>query len=97
MENLNYPNLNEQMKNQLWQKNFGNQNNNFNLMNKTNMENNTNSLNNPQNNKYNSKFDSEEYFVEMFGKRGWICDSCNNFNYESKLNFKFYLFYYHIF
>jgi hypothetical protein len=28
--------------------------------------------------------DDESYIVEMFGKRGWVCESCNNFNYESK-------------
>lgn len=27
---------------------------------------------------------SEDYIVEMFGRRGWICEKCNNFNYESK-------------
>ncbi len=31
-----------------------------------------------------TKKGDESYVVEMFGKRGWICDSCNNFNYESK-------------
>ena len=23
-------------------------------------------------------------FLEMFGRRGWICEDCNNFNYESR-------------
>ena len=31
----------------------------------------------------NKKSSEDSYIVEMFGKRGWICDSCNNFNYES--------------
>lgn len=31
--------------------------------------------------------DDESYIVEMFGKRGWVCEGCNNFNYESKLKF----------
>ena len=26
----------------------------------------------------------DEYTVEMFGRRGWICEGCNNFNYESR-------------
>jgi hypothetical protein len=31
----------------------------------------------------NMKSSDDNYIVEMFGKRGWICESCNNFNYES--------------
>lgn len=27
----------------------------------------------------------EDYIVEMFGRKGWICELCNNFNYESKI------------
>lgn len=27
---------------------------------------------------------SDEFTVEMFGRRGWICEQCNNFNYESR-------------
>ena len=26
-----------------------------------------------------------EYLVEMFGRRGWICKLCNNFNYETRI------------
>ena len=26
-----------------------------------------------------------EYMVEMFGRRGWICKLCNNFNYETRI------------
>lgn len=29
-------------------------------------------------------FKKDEYLVEMFGRRGWICISCNNFNYETR-------------
>ena len=29
--------------------------------------------------------EKEEYFTEMFGKRGWICIFCNNFNYEARI------------
>ena len=28
--------------------------------------------------------DESSYIIEMFGKRGWVCEGCNNFNYESK-------------
>ena len=27
----------------------------------------------------------EEYTTEMFGKKGWICILCNNFNYETRI------------
>ena len=27
----------------------------------------------------------DDYIVEMFGRKGWICELCNNFNYESKI------------
>ena len=33
----------------------------------------------------NSKLNETEYLVEMFGKRGWICILCNNFNYETRV------------
>ena len=26
----------------------------------------------------------DDYTLEMFGRRGWICEECNNFNYESR-------------
>ena len=29
-------------------------------------------------------FEKNEYIVEMFGRRGWICSLCNNFNYEAR-------------
>ena len=29
--------------------------------------------------KYNN-----DYIIEMFGRRGWICELCNNFNYEER-------------
>ena len=29
--------------------------------------------------------DSEEYLLEMFGRKGWICKLCNNFNYETRV------------
>ena len=33
----------------------------------------------------NVSSESDEYSVEMFGRKGWICEMCNNFNYESKI------------
>jgi len=33
----------------------------------------------------NEKSDNGEYLVEMFGRRGWICKLCNNFNYETRV------------
>ena len=30
------------------------------------------------------KNDSGDYMVVMFGRRGWICKLCNNFNYETR-------------
>ena len=35
-----------------------------------------------KNNEINNEED--EYLTEMFGKRGWICILCNNFNYETR-------------
>ena len=26
----------------------------------------------------------DEYTLEMFGRKGWICEKCNNFNYETR-------------
>ena len=30
------------------------------------------------------KVEKVEYLVEMFGRKGWICKLCNNFNYETR-------------
>ena len=30
------------------------------------------------------KDDPKEYLLEMFGRLGWICNKCNNFNYETR-------------
>ena len=38
---------------------------------------------NENNRKSNS--DNTEYLVEMFGRKGWICILCNNFNYETRV------------
>lgn len=37
-----------------------------------------------KNKKKKKKKVDDEYTVEMFGRRGWICEGCNNFNYESR-------------
>ena len=31
------------------------------------------------------QLESCDYMVEMFGRRGWICKLCNNFNYETRI------------
>ena len=31
-----------------------------------------------------TKIEKGNYLVEMFGKKGWICILCNNFNYETR-------------
>ena len=33
----------------------------------------------------NIRNEDDEYLVQMFGKRGWICLLCNNFNYETRI------------
>ena len=35
-------------------------------------------------------FRREDYIFEKFGKRGWQCEHCNNFNFESKCLFILY-------
>ena len=27
---------------------------------------------------------NDDYTIEIFGRRGWVCQNCNNFNYESR-------------
>ena len=31
-----------------------------------------------------TKLNPEDYIFEKFGKKGWQCENCNNFNFESK-------------
>ena len=53
----------------------------------SNMDINTNNKVAPKvkkNKKKKKKKVDDEYTVEMFGRRGWICEGCNNFNYESR-------------
>jgi ABC-type antimicrobial peptide transport system permease subunit len=40
---------------------------------------------NEKDNKENLNLKEEEYIFEKFGKRGWQCSSCNNFNFESRI------------
>lgn len=39
--------------------------------------------NNPINN-YNNNNNQAPYQVEMFGRKGWLCHVCNNFNYDTR-------------
>ena len=62
-----------------FEKNSSNNNNN----------NNNNNVNEPstkpkKNKKKKKSKEEEEYLTEMFGRRGWICEQCNNFNYETR-------------
>ena len=41
-------------------------------------------VNSKYNNKQKKKKYSSEYIIEMFGRLGWICELCNNFNYETR-------------
>ena len=36
------------------------------------------------NNLIDRKLESEDYLIEMFGRAGWICKACNNFNFETR-------------
>jgi hypothetical protein len=47
-------------------------------------ENNFSSLNKTKKCKNSEKKKEGEYLVEMFGRKGWICRLCNNFNYETR-------------
>ena len=65
-----------------------NQNISNNINNNMNINNNiNNNKNNIKQKKKKSKKKSkpyDDYTLEMFGRRGWICEECNNFNYESR-------------
>ena len=56
-------------------------NNNFNINDNINEEL-TKSKKNKKKKKH--KDEDDEYITEMFGRRGWICEECNNFNYETR-------------
>jgi hypothetical protein len=38
----------------------------------------------PTTKKGKQKDEPKEYLLEMFGRIGWICNKCNNFNYETR-------------
>ena len=54
-----------------------------------NPELNDNEINNIQNiqniQKNQLKLDPSEYLFEKYGKRGWLCECCNNFNFASRM------------
>ena len=62
-------------------------NNNINLNNNNNFSNmylNNQNKNIQNNNKQRKKRVIDEYTIEMFGRVGWICELCNNFNYDTR-------------
>ena len=75
-------------------------NNNNNINNKININDNNHNndnINNNINSNFNLSLslqnqnikkpevlDKSEYLLEMFGRIGWICNQCNNFNYETR-------------
>ena len=73
-----------------------NKNNNYSYKNKTNVNNNNNDIQNEDKTQQQQqqqpskqphskeKDDPKEYLLEMFGRLGWICNKCNNFNYETR-------------
>ena len=76
---LNYLYLNENnLINPINQFNF-----NANQMNTLNYEKPYFNYNNASTKNYSKKI-IDDYTLEMFGRRGWICQNCNNFNYESR-------------
>ena len=59
-------------------------NNNYSNVYSQNQFQNQNNIINNNNNKQRKKKVIDEYTIEMFGRRGWICDLCNNFNYDTR-------------
>ena len=59
-------------------------NNTFNNINNNNNNDNSNSQSEDDSNvEENLKnLNPEDYLYERFGKRGWQCEKCNNFNFE---------------
>ena len=48
----------------------------------------SNTISNKVENKIRDKengLEEEEYSIKMFGKKGWICVLCNNFNFETRI------------
>ena len=83
--NNNNFSLINQKSNQEMTSNINNNNNNI-------INNNFNKNFNLKKNIYNNelenkirKLEPKDYLIEMFGKVGWICDKCENFNFESRI------------
>jgi len=57
---------------------------NANQVNSLNYENPCSNFNNTASTKNYSRKIIDDYTLEMFGRRGWICLNCNNFNYEAR-------------
>ena len=58
-------------------------NNNFNNINNPPKEN-KEEIKKSKKKKKKKKKMNDNYTIEVFGRRGWICENCNNFNYESR-------------
>ena len=87
--NINCLNLNDQLNEMNTNQTSFFNNNNFNLYmnNKIIYYNNYINLGEPNNNSHNTKNNinnNNNYSITMFGKIGWICRLCNNFNFESR-------------
>ena len=54
-------------------------------LNNMNNMNNMNNINNINMQKNQIKLDPSEYIFEKYGKRGWLCECCNNFNFASRM------------
>ena len=83
--NNNYNNNNNYM-NQINQFNYNQiqqQSNDIPFSDYQNKFNNNNELSQNEAKKTKKKM-IDEYTIEMFGRRGWICELCNNFNYETR-------------
>ena len=71
--------------------NVNNNNNNVNNVNNNKNNNNNNNKNKNDNNDNNNNLQEknvilkeEDYIFEKFGKSGWECNNCNNFNFKSR-------------
>jgi hypothetical protein len=64
-----------------------NSNNNMNMMNNINTKFNNNMINNNLINNTSQEekqLEPKDYLIKMFGRIGWICKQCNNFNFETR-------------
>ena len=84
-------NNNEEIINDLKEEAFNQVNNNkqqatlkSNKKSKKNKKRKNNKNTNKNDKSLNNQDQPNEYLTELFGRLGWICNHCNNFNYESK-------------